>query len=100
MRVLSNFKLLRQPGVARSEYVARLAADLAAYYGYNDFLLDAFLQMFPVAEALEFLEANEKPRPVTLRTNTLKVREGRAFLLFANRYFARQGGAQIELTVE
>lgn len=76
VRVLSNFKVLRQPDVARSEYVARLAADLAAYYGYNEFLLDVFLQMFPVAEALEFLEANEKPRPVTLRTNTLKVSQG------------------------
>jgi len=33
-----------------------------------------------VAEALELLEANEVQRPVTLRTNTLKVRDSvRAF---------------------
>ena len=27
-----------------------------------------------MSEALEFLEANEKPRPVTIRANTLKTR--------------------------
>ena len=31
------------------------------------------LQMFPVAEVVEFLEANETPRPVCLRANSLKV---------------------------
>lgn len=30
-------------------------------------------QMFPVAEVVEFLEANESPRPVCLRANSLKV---------------------------
>lgn len=73
VRVLGDFASLRQPGVARSEYMARLAADLATYYGYNEFMLGTFLQMFPVAEIGEFLDSNEKPRPITLRTNTLKV---------------------------
>ncbi|KAJ2769992.1 rRNA (cytosine-C5-)-methyltransferase nop2 [Coemansia nantahalensis] len=44
------------------------------YYGYNDFLMDKLLQLFTVAEAVEFFEANEVARPVTVRTNTLKAR--------------------------
>ena len=44
------------------------------YYGYNRFMLDAFLALFSVAEALELIEANEAARPVTLRVNTLKTR--------------------------
>lgn len=52
----------------------QLKKDLESYYGYNRFMLDAFLGMFTVAEALELIEANEAKRPVTLRTNTLKTR--------------------------
>ncbi len=33
-RVLSNFKRLRQPGRSRTEYMERLMADLAFYYGH------------------------------------------------------------------
>ncbi len=45
------------------------------YYGYNPELAKYFLDMFPPEEALSFFEANEKARPVTLRTNTLKTRK-------------------------
>ena len=36
------------------------------YYGYNAFLLDQLLGLFPPAEAVEFMEACEVPRPVSL----------------------------------
>lgn len=45
VRVLSNFKVLRQENVPRSEYTRQLSADLATYYGYNEFLLETFLQV-------------------------------------------------------
>ena len=37
--MLANLGQLREPGRARAEYIAQLKADLAAYYGYNDFYL-------------------------------------------------------------
>ncbi len=33
-----------------------------------------FLNLFSPMEAFEFFEANEKPRPLVIRTNTLKTR--------------------------
>jgi ribosomal RNA methyltransferase Nop2 len=52
----------------------QLARDLALYYGYSEFMIDKVLHLFSPPEAVEFLEANEVPRPVTLRTNSLKTR--------------------------
>ena len=31
------------------------------------------MNLFPLTELIEFLEANEVPRPTTIRANTLKV---------------------------
>ncbi|KAJ7740709.1 NOL1/NOP2/sun family RNA met [Mycena maculata] len=74
VRILGKFKRLAEEGRSRSEYIDQLVADIASYHGYNDFLAEKLFHLFPVAEAIEFFEANEVPRPVTIRTNTLRTR--------------------------
>ncbi|KAL1766134.1 putative 28S rRNA (cytosine(4447)-C(5))-methyltransferase [Sigmodon hispidus] len=72
--VLRDFGAQREEGRSRSEYLNQLQKDLATCYSYGDFLLGKLMELFPLSELIEFLEANEVPRPVTLRTNTLKTR--------------------------
>merc|ERR1719291_492902 len=74
IHVLQDFKARREEGVDRQVYMNRLKKDLCTYYSYNDFMIEKFLQVFPVGEILEVLEANEVQRPVTIRTNSLKTR--------------------------
>ncbi|KIL69659.1 hypothetical protein M378DRAFT_69225 [Amanita muscaria Koide BX008] len=74
VRHLNNFRKFAGKGRSRSEYVEQLMSDIAQYYGYNEFLAEKLFQLFPVSEAIEFFEANETPRPVTIRTNTLRTR--------------------------
>ncbi|KAJ7219177.1 NOL1/NOP2/sun family RNA met [Mycena pura] len=74
VKVLGKFKRLAEKGRSRSEYVAQLIMDITSYYGYNEFLAEKLFHLFSVPEAIEFFEANEVPRPVTIRTNTLRSR--------------------------
>ncbi|KAG8823229.1 rRNA (cytosine-C5-)-methyltransferase nop2 [Serendipita sp. 399] len=73
-KILSSFSRLAEPGRSRTEYVSQLISDIAYNYGYNEFLAERLFQLFSVNEAIEFFEANETPRPVTIRTNTLRTR--------------------------
>jgi len=72
--VLNNFKSSREEGVSRKDYMEKLKEHLETVYGYNSYLTELFLRLFSPSEVVEFFEANEVPRPVTLRTNTLKTR--------------------------
>ncbi|EGG23188.1 NOL1/NOP2/Sun family protein [Cavenderia fasciculata] len=74
INTLDNFSKERKKGMSREDYMTRLRDDLATYFGYNTFLIEVFLKLFRVSECLEFLEANETQRPLTIRTNTLKAR--------------------------
>lgn len=74
VKVLEDFKNLGAEGRSRSEYVDRLLKDICEYFGYSQFLAEKLFNLFSPTEALEFFEANEVSRPVTIRTNSLKTR--------------------------
>lgn len=46
--------------------------DLAEYYGYIQELSEFLLDLFPPAECVQYMEASDRPRPLVIRTNTLK----------------------------
>jgi ribosomal RNA methyltransferase Nop2 len=74
IEVLAHFKERRAPDRSRSDYIDRLTTDMASYFSYNRELMVLFMQMFSPGECLSFIEANEQPRPLVIRANTLKTR--------------------------
>jgi len=74
VRVLADFHNSRNPAVPREVYAKQLAADFEQYYGYSKFYVKLIMRLFNASEAMAFFEANEKPRPTTIRANTLKTR--------------------------
>ena len=76
IRVLDDFKKYaaagKTAGKSRSDYTTQLHKDMTAYYGYHPELSARLLDLFPPREAFAFFEANESPRPVVIRTNTLR----------------------------
>ena len=73
LRVLSDFKNLRDESHNRLDYLVLLRKDLCMYFNYNESLMDRFIKTIPLDELVEFLEASDVERPLTIRTNSLKV---------------------------
>lgn len=74
LMVLSNFKKFKEEGRSRKEYMDLLKKDLCSYFSYNEFMIERFLELFPLTDLMDFLEASETQRPLTIRTNSLKAR--------------------------
>lgn len=74
LEVLADFKTRREPGRARSEYTDQFVVDMSELYGYLPELMEYFMSMFGPTETLEFVDASDRPRPLVVRTNTLKAR--------------------------
>lgn len=71
-RVLTDFAKLAEDGKSRGDYVNQLLDDICTYYGYSPFLAEKLWHLFSPQEALAFFDANETPRPLVIRTNTLR----------------------------
>ncbi|GAA95726.1 hypothetical protein E5Q_02383 [Mixia osmundae IAM 14324] len=74
-RALSNWKALGpKTGKSRADVYDAFINDVCAYYGYNRYLAEKLVELFPIDEAITFLDASDTPRPITIRANTLKTR--------------------------
>lgn len=74
LEVLADFKTRREASRSRTDYMDQLVSDIAELHGYLPELVEYFLSMFGPSETLEFVEASDRPRPLVVRTNTLKAR--------------------------
>ncbi|KAJ5992050.1 hypothetical protein N7451_007774 [Penicillium sp. IBT 35674x] len=72
IRILGDLKTLGQADKSRADYVDLVLNDICTYYGYTRYLAEKLWNLFTPMEAFAFFEANETPRPVVIRTNTLR----------------------------
>lgn len=72
IRILGNTQKLADKTKSRSDYTESLLADISLYYGYTPYLASKLFNLFSPSEAFAFFESNETPRPLVLRTNTLR----------------------------
>ena len=72
--ILSDFKAKREEGKSRSTYISELKELCKSYFEYNDDICDLIFNLFPPNEAIEFMEASDSQKVLTIRTNSLKTK--------------------------
>eukprot|EP00172_Hildenbrandia_rubra_P003125 Plantae.Rhodophyta-Hildenbrandia_rubra.ctg4631.p1 GENE.Plantae.Rhodophyta-Hildenbrandia_rubra.ctg4631~~Plantae.Rhodophyta-Hildenbrandia_rubra.ctg4631.p1 ORF type:complete len:753 (-),score=159.47 Plantae.Rhodophyta-Hildenbrandia_rubra.ctg4631:1793-4051(-) len=78
LTVLSDLKKHCEPDKSRKDYVAAFKELVARCYGYNEELVELLHDIFPLGQLVDFVEASEAPRPLTIRINSLKTRRKHA----------------------
>ena len=73
VQILTNYKSQPQEK-SRSAFIDELSELITTYYEYNKELADYFVTLFPPAELINFLEASQAPRPLVIRTNTMRTK--------------------------
>lgn len=74
LHVLSDFKTRREEGKTREDYTSTFRKAICECFQYNEELAEMLMDVFPNGEIVDFMEASESPRPLTIRTNTLVAR--------------------------
>ncbi len=72
LEILGNFKERNDKNKSRADILSDLAHELSEYYGYTEELAVFLLELFSPAECVEYMDASDRPRPMVIRTNTLK----------------------------
>jgi ribosomal RNA methyltransferase Nop2 len=73
LETIINFKTMGK-GKKKKQVREDLLKDLELYYEYNSFLMRELYDIFTPKQILDYLDASETPRPLTIRTNTLRTR--------------------------
>ena len=74
INILSDFKNKRENGKSRNDYITQLKTLVKNYYEYNDDICDLIFNLFPPNEAIEFIQAAESQKIISIRTNSLKTK--------------------------
>lgn len=72
--ILLNFKSRGEEGKSRQEYLSAFRKAICECFQYNEELAEMLMDVFPRGDIVDFMEASESPRPLTIRTNTLIAR--------------------------
>jgi ribosomal RNA methyltransferase Nop2 len=72
--ILSDFNNKKEGDKSRNSYISELKNYLMIYFDYNEDIMNLVMNLFPPNEALEFLEANNTQKILSIRTNSLKTK--------------------------
>jgi 25S rRNA (cytosine2870-C5)-methyltransferase len=72
LEILADFKSREDKTQSRVDIITALSKDLSEYYGYINELSDFLLDLFSPSECVEYMDASDRPRPMVIRTNTIK----------------------------
>ena len=62
-------------GDNKQENLSRIKKLMSRHFGYDQELLEYLSQPFNIFEFYQFLESNEKKRPITIRVNSLRIKK-------------------------